>query len=1011
MRKQFLLSLACLLSIYSALAQNQVISGRVTDRNNTPLPGVSVQVQGTNIGTTTNESGNYTLTAPANARVLVFSFVGFGEMRADINNRNTVNVTLSPENAGMQEVVVTGYTTRRRTEFTGATSKVTARQIEQIPMASFEHILQGRAPGLYIASGSGQPGAAARVNIRGVGTISGSFDPLYVVDGIPVEPGVFRTMNPNDFESVDVLKDAAGASLYGSRGANGVIVITTKRGRSGQTNVQYRTQVGFNTKPVGKFEMMNTAERLRFEAELLGPSGILATNAQGLTGYPGWDLSPTNPRWSSLTPAQQQAATARLDSIRNIDVDWADIFFRTGRFQSHEVNASGGAQGMNFYTSLSYFRQEGVVIRSDLERYTFRGNIDFRADRLNVQLRSAAGWSTQSGIESEAGIALANPIAAAYLTLPYERAFNDSGRVLVGAGKIGPNALDRLNTTTSVTNQFKGTLGLTATFNLFGGLALKTISGLDYRNNLTSRFIDPTSFAGRQVSQGQQGSLNEGNAENLQLVTTSGLTFSRTFADMHVVNAQAMFEFISNRFRSFNATGFGLNAKLPNTPAAITPGSATNNFIPLIGGSRTRNAIYSLFALADYTYNRKYTVSASIRRDAPSQVPEANRDNIFWSVGASWNAISESFLQSQNIFQDLRLRASHGSTANAAGFTSDFGYLSTYGAGSYAGIPGIIPASPGNEGYQLESQVITNVGLDLGMWNRRVRATFEWYRKESRNLFVNQQLSRTTGFLTLSTNAAKVRNTGIEAQVSVDVLSNEDWLVTLGVNAAYLKNRIVSLGQLNEFTSGTGIFRVGLPIGTHYVVGFIGVDPATGNPIYTDVNGNPTNTYSASNNRADFGTYLPKYTGGASVDARWKGIDFSILFAFAEDVWRFNNERFFYEGGNNLFQYNQSVRMLNAWRKPGDVTDIQRIGAGSTRQFTSRDINDASFVRLRNVQLGYTFNFPNERPIRGIRLYLQGQNVYTWTKWQGFDPEESNNIATYEFPNPRTFSIGLDVNF
>lgn len=1012
MRKLLSLILACIMLVGQLAAQNRTVTGKITDQNGTPIPNASVTIKGRSAGTTSEADGSFTLTVPSSTRNLVISSVGFTSTEASIGSLGIVNISLSLSNANLENIVVTGYTSQRKSEFTGASAKVGADKIDQVPMASIDQILQGRAPGLYIASSSGQPGAAAgRVNIRGVGSISGGTNPLYVIDGIPVETGVFRTLNPNDFQSVDVLKDAAGTSLYGSRGANGVIVITTKKGRAGKTRLQYRAQGGINKPVSSKFDMMNTAQRLQFEEQILGPSNILPVGNTGRTGYPGWDYSPSNPRYNNLSAAQKQSEAALLDSIKTIDTDWPSFFFRDGTFQSHEVNASGGSDNLSFYTSLGYYNQEGTILRSSLDRYTFRANLDFKSDRLTVSVRSNAGWSTSSGIESEGGVNLGNSIAAAYLTLPYERLYNTNGNINVAAGRIGPNAFDLLNTTTNITNQFKGALGVTAILNVWNGISLKTTSGVDYRNNNTSRYIDPNSFVGRQVARGQQGSYNEGNSENVQFITTSGITFDQTFNEKHKVNAQALLEFVKNKNRSFNATGYGLNNKLPNTPAAIAPGNTTNNFIPLIGGGKTQNAIYSLMALANYSYDRRYTVSGSLRRDAPSQVPEAYRNNIFWSAGASWNIISEKFMENVNVLQDLALRASYGSSANANGFTSNFGYISSYGSASYAGTPSIVPASPGNPEYKLESQTVANIGLDLAAWNRRVRVTLDVYKKQSENLFVNQQLSRTTGFNVLSTNAAEVTNKGVELLVNVDVVSNKNLLVTVGGNAAYLKNEITSLGQLTEFVSGTGIFRVGLPIGAHYTVGYLGVDPQTGNPIYEDSTGKSTTQYLASNSRATYGTYLPKYQGGITIDSRYKNLDVSVLFSFASGVKRFNNERFFYEGGNNLFQYNQAVNMLNVWRKAGDATNLQRIGVGSTRQFSSQDVNDASFLRLRNVNVGYTFNFNNDKPIRGFRVYAQATNLLTWTKWTGFDPEEADNIATYEYPNARTYTVGLDVNF
>jgi TonB-linked SusC/RagA family outer membrane protein len=1002
----------CLFLSFGLLIQAQrTVTGTVTNEKGDPIPNVSVTVKGTTAGTITKENGTYSINVPANGKVLVFSGVDMTTQEKTIGNSVLINTSMQQEDKSLSEVVVTGYSAKRRTDFTGASTKVNAKQLEQIPLASFEQMVQGRAPGVYVASGSGQPGSSARVNIRGVGSINANNAPLYVLDGVPIEEGVFRTLNSNDFESIDILKDAAGAGLYGSRGANGVFVITSKKGKTGKTQFQYRGMTGVSQAPKQlNLEMMNTAQRLEYEEKLLGPSGILPTTG-GLTGYPGWDYSPNNPRYQTLTQTQRDAERVLLDSVKQINTNWADLFFRNAKFQQHEVNASGGGQGFNFFTSLSYYKQEGVIIRSNLERYTFRANLDFKRDRLSVSIRSFAGYSQLSNIESEAGVALANPIAAAYLELPYRRPFLNNGKNAVGTGNTGANAYDRLFTTTALTNQFKGSLAVTAQFDIWNGIAFRTTNGIDWRNNNTSRFIDPTSWAGGLVAQGAQGSYNEGNSENLQLISTTGFTYNKTFAQKHVVSASAMMEAIRNRTRNFNATGFGINPRLPNTPAAISAGSTTNNFIPLIGGGRTFNGLFSTFFIADYTYDKRYTVFGTVRRDVPSQVPEANRANIFYSLGASWNIILEKFMANQNVFQDARLRVSFGQTANVNGFTSNFGYISTYGplGSGYAGATAIVPTSPGNTDYKLESQEITNFGLELSAWKRRARFTLEYYIKDSRNLFVDQTLPIETGFRTLQTNAGEMRNSGIEFKADVDVLSKKDLTVTLGVNGAFNKNRIRSLGLLTEVPVGTYILRVGLPFGSHYTVGYLGVDPQSGLPIYEDINGKPTNIYSAANNRATYGSFIPKFTGGATLDVSWKGLTLSALFITTQGMNRFNNESFFYETTNSNVGFNKRVDLLNSWAKPGDRSTYQRIS--SQRQFSSRDVRDASFIRFRNLQLGYTYNMKNKKYFNSIRVWGQGQNLYTWTKWTGFDPEESNNIATYEFPNPRTYTVGIDINF
>lgn len=1008
MRKLVTVFLCVVLSVLQLNAQNRTITGKITDPDGKPVSGASVLIKGSTFGVSANELGVYSISISPTAKTLVFSGVGLSTKEISIGSNNVLNATLISIDKDLEEVVVTGYSTKKKSEFTGATSRVSSKQIEQVPIATFEQILQGRAPGLYIASGSGQPGTSARVNIRGVGSISGGNSPLYVLDGIPIEEGVFRTMNPNDFESVDVLKDAAGAGLYGSRGANGVIVITSKKGKQGKVQMGYRGLMGMSQPmELSNMQMMNGSQRLQYEERVLGPA-ILSPSA--LTGNPGWDYSPNNPRFQTLTPAQRATEALLLDSVRGINTDWPSIMTRNAKFRQHELNASGGSNNLSFYTSLSVYNQEGIIHRSNLDRYTFRANIDYKTERLTVSVRSAAGWSSQALIESEAGVALANPIAASYLELPYTRFRNDAGRVATGNGRTGANAYDRLFTTTNSINQFKGTLGVTIMYNIWNGISFKTTNGIDWRNNNTSRFINPTSFAGSLVAQGAQGLYNEGNSENLQLISTTGLVYNKVINGKHSINASLLYEAIRNKARSFNATGFGINAQLPNTPAGITPGSSTNNLIPSIGGGKTINGLSSAFLVADYTYDKRFTFSGSLRRDVPSQVPLKNRENIFWSAGASWNLIAEKFMDKQTIFQDARVRASYGETGNVNGFNTDFGYISTYGNASYAGIPAIVPSSPGNQDYRLESQVLTNIGVDLTFWDRRARFTADYFIKDSRNLFVNQPLSRTTGFASLATNAAQVRNSGLDFSLSFDVIKKKDLLVTFGINGGFLKNTVKNLGGLSEIPQGTGIIRVGYPIGTHFTVGWLGVDPQSGNPVYQDINGLPTNVYSAANNRAEFGTFIPSFTGGATMDITWKNFSISALLSTAQNVKRFNNESFFYETTNSNIGFNKRVDLLNSWQKAGDITNYQRIG--TARQFSSRDVQDASFIRFRNLQVGYNFVIKNQNlGIRSIRFWAQGQNLFTWTKWQGFDPEESNNIATYEFPNPRTYTMGLDINF
>ncbi|HEX7845231.1 MAG TPA: TonB-dependent receptor plug domain-containing protein, partial [Chitinophagaceae bacterium] len=402
MRKALLL-VVLLLPMLVVMAQNKTVTGRITDESGNPLAGVSVSAKGSRVGTSTNQNGMFSLSVPTNTRSLVFTSVGYQAREMDIASDNTANARLEIGVTESENVVVTGYTRERASKYAGSAAKVTSEKINQVPMASIDQILQGRAPGLWSVAGSGQPGAAATVLIRGAGSINGVTAPLYVMDGIPIEGGTFQSLNPSDIESVDVLKDAVSTALYGSRGANGVIVITTKRGKAGKPVFSLKSQAGFANRTTPKFEMMNAEERLQFEKEV--------GQEFGLTIGPGWYLSRDNPRNAGFSATDLNEMDRRLDSLRNTKVDWVDLFFRTGTFQEHELSASGGNDKVKFYTSLNYYKQEGIARRSDMERYTFRGNLDFSSNRFSASISSGIGFTKRSFIESENTTAITNPFS------------------------------------------------------------------------------------------------------------------------------------------------------------------------------------------------------------------------------------------------------------------------------------------------------------------------------------------------------------------------------------------------------------------------------------------------------------------------------------------------------------------------------------------------------------------------------------------------------------------------
>jgi len=932
---------------------------------------------------------------PDGSNVLRVSYIGYDPQDIDIAGRNDVSVSLVQESNVLEGVIISTYGKDGKAPAPGAISVIDNETIEQVPIASFEQILQGQAAGLTVLSGSGQPGTAATVRIRGPGSITGSNAPLYVVDGVELEESEFATINPNDFASVAILKDASSTAIYGSRGSNGVILITTKRGRNGKSQVGYSFAQGISR--IGgeaPFEMMSSQELLEFQR--------LARRSTG------WALSPeANP---GATPQQLADNAAELDRLRGINTDWSDVFFRTGTTQSHDLNVRGGNEDTGFYISLQNYDQQGVAQRSELERRTVRVNLDHDlTDKIRFSLTGQMGTSNSDFIESENGVALANPYAAAYLAAPYDELRNADGTLATGGGRTGANAWDRIQNGTRDRNEVKGIGNISLEWDFIDDFTFKTKAGMDYRSRIFERSIDPDSYTGGLTNPGQAGLLNE-STTRLHTWTVQNTIdyFKELDGGDHVIQALVGAENLLRRFKSTNYTGYGLNPLFPeNVPGAITPGTTTNGLIPIVGGGNNENGLGSLFTTASYTYGDKYRFDGSFRRDGSSRFGD-NREWVnLWSVGGTWYADKEDFIADLEKINRLRVRASYGTTGNQN--IGDFLFLPTLNSFTVNGNNALSVGNLSNPDLQWEFAKKLNLGFDLGMFNDRVTTSFDVYQEDTEDLFISQQLSQTTGANSLSVNAGTVRNKGIDVELDVEALRKDDLTVRFGWDANFNDNEVIDLGGEEEFNFGTAIIREGLPIGTHNEVKWRGVDPATGQPLYEDKDGNLTKIYSSDNNQTTHGTSIPPRTGGFDGQVNYKDFSFRAAFSYADGYSRFNNQTFFQENPN-FSQFNLLRVMNTVWQQPGDVTEIQ--ATNTQRNFSSKDIEDASFLRFRNVQASYSLPTSLMDKINGVRslqLYAQGVNLYTWTQWQGFDPEDNNNIGQYEYPTPQTFTFGLNL--
>lgn len=993
------------------------VRGRIVDEQGNPLSGATIRVVGSQTqGTTSSENGSFSLQKIDDKAVLSISFSGYItreiKVAADMGN---IKLTVSV--GKLNDVVITGYTSYLKDKSPSASATVTSEKINQVPGMTVDQILQGRVPGMSVISTSGQPGQSASVVIRGIGSINGSSAPLYVLDGIPIESNYFQTINPEDIESATVLKDASAKALYGSRGSNGVILLTTKKGRAGRLSVQYNSQYGYSNLSRPNFIMMNTDQRLQFEEEI----GVNFGRNLG----PGWTYSPKNPNYISGTTAFQQRADAILDSLRRVNIDWRDFFFQRSQFQEQQLSVSGGNEGLRFYTSFNYYKQDGVAKRTGMERYALRSNLDFKSGNFTGSVNLSMGYSNSSFTEGEGSTGAGTAMSAVYYALPYEYPYQPDG-TLVHPGnrsnyfildqREGSQAVERLLNSANKTDQLKSVIGVSMAYQLSPEWKVSTKIGVDYRNSTDMLYINPDSYYGsRSVSNtlGGKGRFEEGTRRNFNLITTSGVTYNKQFGQKHEVEASGFYEYLYNNYNSFSMTGFGIDGRLPETPAGVTNGSAT--FLPAVSGGKTQSALASFMSVARYTYNGKYTLSGSYRYDGSTKVAPVNKWHGFYSVSASWAAKKESFLKESEMIRDLRFRTSYGITASPLG--SDFGYLATYGANvSYGGVAGIRPLTPGNPNYDWEYVNEFNIGFDLGLFrSNRLRMTVDYYNRITSNMFFDQPLSATSGFATMPLSSGKMRNRGIEFDVSGDLIKNDKLTWTVGVNAGYNKNTILYLTPLaTELLDGdTRIFKVGFPYGTYYAPDWAGVNPQTGEAQYRNLDGTITTVYnSTAQNATNSGSLYPSLTGGFNSTLNWNGFTVSTLFSFVANVRRWNNEDFYNEN-QRYATSNQTVRMLNdRWKKPGDIATLQRFDI--PRNFTSKDIQDASFLRLRNLTIAYTIPsavLAKTKLIRAAKVFVQGQNLYTWTSWRGLDPENNSVYGRFQYPNTRTYTVGINVNF
>lgn len=961
-----------LFSVQFLLAQTQV-TGRVTDREGAPLAGVAVIVKGTNTGTTTDENGAFSINAPAGGK-LVFSYVGFKSVERDATT-STINLTLVQGEGDLTEVIVTGYKTATKRDFVGSASTISANRIRTVPIASFDQALQGQVPGILIQAQSGQPGAAASVLIRGRGSVLGSNTPLYVLDGIQISAGDFSTLNPADFESISVLKDAAATALYGSRGANGVIVLTSKKGRAGALRLNYDVQYGYSTQPENRLKLMNSAQKLDYELANGNPYG-----------------------W---TPQE-------VDSLKKINTDWEDVFFRTGRTAQHVLNASGGAGKTTFFLSGSIFDQKGTVQNTGLKRYTGRANLESSAGDFGFGLNTTFGYSDFTNT-SESNTGIASPLNAVRWLNPYETVYDKNGNyTAITSGQ--PHALQELLENNNLRQQYKGVanifLNYTAPF--LKGLSFRTNWGGDFRINENSAFTDPTTATGRAQT-GGRGSFSRGNDRIFRYTGTSSISYNTAFGNDHTFGISLFNEIVKTKSRNFQFTGYGLGGPFENE-AGITPGTNTNGFIPNVGGNGAENALLSYFTDVRYGFRNRYFINGTVRRDGSSRFGADKRYANFGSIGASWIVSDENFMASvKHIFNDLKLKVSYGSAGNQEGIGS-FESRELFGRAIYNGIAGLAQTQLSNPDLQWERKTTFNTGIELSTLKGRLRTSAEYYNSITSDLFLNRQLSRTTGYASFTSNLGELQNQGVELSLDGDVVNTKNFIWKANISLTYNKNEIRKLvGNQKEIISGLSINRVGESINSIYVVRYAGVNPANGNQQFLDKEGKVTEVYNPAD-RQIVGSFEAPFFGGFGSSVNFKGLELSAFFSFVKGNEIFNNDRANVEYSQYYYD-NLTTDLLREWRRPGDITDIPGFNS-NFESGTTHFVEKGDFLRFRNASISYSLPSALLKSVKvnSARLFVQGQNIITWTNFRGFDPEISTgSLVGAQYPALRTITFGLNV--
>ena len=997
MRKVVMLIMAIFLSISHLWAQQRTITGKVADDKGAPIPGASVVAKGSNLGTSTALDGSFSISVPANTKALIISSIGLGEKEISLTTGSNYLVTLSTKAGDMAEVVVVAYGTRKKAEITGSVSTVKAADIENKPFTSVDKTLQGQVAGLQSVASSGQPGAAQAIIIRGISSITASTSPLWVVDGVPINTGdvsrlqttanVLSTLNPNDVESIAVLKDAASQSIYGSRAANGVIIVTTKKGRAGKTLFRFDSEIGSSDIAYEneKYRPLNAEKYFTITREGMVNNGRTQTYIDNTLNGLGYG--------------------------NGVDFNWYDNVVQKGTHQQYNLSAQGGSERTTFYMSGGHLVQEGTTINSKLKRYNGNIRLTHRPnDKLNLNFNLNGGAVDQKAPLN--GGAFGNPVLSSYFLLPSYSAYNSDGSYnLTSLGGLHNTiALSEIDKRFLREMSMRGSIS--ADYKILDNLTFRTAYGIDYNILEEDQYNNPRHGDGA-ASNGRAFSYYT-RYFNWVWTNTLNLTQNLTKNGDLGLNAQIGYESqkSSAYFSSVQSQDFPPTLLLTYPSAGARPTTAQATI--------SEYSFLSYFGSANVSYKGRYVASGSIRRDGSSRFGANNRYGLFWSAGASWNVDKENFMQEIKFISQLKLRGSYGVNGNAG--IGNYDWLPLYGFGNnYNQLPGSAPSNVGDSNLTWELNKPLNIGIDVGFLKNRINISADWYQRQSEDLLLDVPLSRTTGFSSARRNIGAMQNEGVELTISATAIRTKDFSWIVDFNFAHNKNTITSLPGGNDIADGNFIIRQGEAYRTFFLRAYAGINPQNGDPTwFTDASHSiSTNTYPAASARELSGNAQPKYFGSLTNTVNFKNFTLDAQLYYNYGNYVYDTWGGYYLGAGFGATFNKVERVLDRWQKPGDLTDIPKYVEGGNKSFQSAStfwINKGDYVRLRNIQLGY--KLPKELldkiKLSSAFFYIRGTNLWTWVKDENlpFDPEQGTTSATnLNVFIPKTVSVGLTLAF